>query len=187
MSAFSLCFRFWGFDSDIAADPEAIALATAGGVPMGGVLETTGKPESPIFFVWAGADLMSAPLQRLQMVKGWVASDGKTHEVVTDIACAGGLPVSPDTRRCANNDATVNTGDCSLLGKNGAPQLAATWKDPDYQPAQSAFYYVRALQNPTCRWSTYDALRLGLEPPSHVPATIRERAWSSPIWLNPNN
>ncbi len=180
-------FAGWGFDSDIAAEPEAIALATAGGVPMGGVLETTGKPDSPMFFVWAGADLMSAPLQRLQMVKGWVASDGKTHEVVTDIACAGGLPVSPDTGRCANNDATVNTDDCSLLGENGSPQLATTWKDPDYQSAQSAFYYVRALQNPTCRWSTYDALRLGLEPPSHVPATIRERAWSSPIWLNPNN
>ena len=64
-------------------------------------------------------------------------------------------------------------------------ELATTWQDPEFDPARSAFYYVRVLQNPTCRWSTYDSLRLGREPDPRVPATIRERVWSSPIWIDP--
>jgi hypothetical protein len=67
----------------------------------------------------------------------------------------------------------------------GAGDLMAAWQDTNYDPTQGAFYYVRALQNPTCRWSTYDAIRLGREPDPRVPATLRERVWSSPIWIDP--
>jgi hypothetical protein len=63
-------------------------------------------------------------------------------------------------------------------------ELATTWKDPEFDASQDAFYYVRVLQNPTCRWSTYDALRLGIESDPRVPATLRERVWSSPIWID---
>ncbi len=176
-------FAGWGFDERIAGDPEAVAVATAGGVPMGGVLDPGAGEGSPTFFAWARADLMSAPLQRLQVVKGWIEADGTTRESVHDVACSDDLKVDAATGRCPDNGAGVDTADCSLLGDTGADDIIAAWRDPHYDPAQNAFYYVRVLQNPTCRWSTYDAIRLGREPPPEVPATIRERAWSSPIWI----
>jgi len=178
-------FAGWGFDAAIADARDPVALATEGGVPMGSVL----RPEhegagSPTFFVWAGADLMSAPLQRIQVVKGWIDAQGETHESVRDVVCAGGLEVDPNTLRCPDNGASVDTDSCQTLGDSGARQLIAAWQDEDFDASQGAFYYVRALQNPTCRWSTYDAIRLGIEPDPRVPATIRERAWSSPIWID---
>jgi hypothetical protein len=177
-------FAGWGFDETVVGRHDAIALATAGGVPMGGVLfaEDT-HTRSPTFLVWARADLMSAPLQRIQIVKGWIDADGNTHESVRDIGCADELEVDPLTGRCPDNGASVDMSNCKTLGDTGAAELAVTWQDPDYQASQDAFYYARVLQNPSCRWSSYDALRLGIEPPAHVPATIRERAWSSPIWI----
>jgi hypothetical protein len=177
-------FAGWGFDESITGNPDAIAQASAGGVPMGGVLAPDAEQaDSPTFFVWAGADLMSAPLQRIQVIKGWIDAQGNTHESVRDISCSDGLQVNPATMRCPDNGASVDTSNCTIQGNMGATQLVGAWKDPDYRPEQSAFYYVRALQNPTCRWSTYDALRLGQAPPENVPATIQERAWSSPIWV----
>lgn len=179
-------FAGWGFDEAIVDDPNPVEVATEGGVPMGGVLEPgVGSDESPTFFVWAAADWMSAPLQRVQIVKGWIDADGETHESVYDVVCADGLEVDPTTGRCPDNGASVDLGTCQTLGETGAGQLMAAWKDEHFDPSQDAFYYVRALQNPTCRWSTYDAIRLGRDPDPRVPATIRERAWSSPIWIDP--
>ena len=153
---------------------------------MGGVLRPEkGQRASPTFFVWAGADWMSAPLQRIQVVKGWIDAEGETHETVHDVVCAGGLEVDPNTLRCPDNGASVDTTSCETRGDTGAGELMAAWQDPDFDPSQGAFYYVRAIQNPTCRWSTYDAIRLGTPPDPSVPATIRERAWSSPIWIDP--
>lgn len=176
----------WNFDTAITEDQNAIALATEGGVPMGGVLRPENDQlESPTFFVWASADVMSAPLQRIQVIKGWIDAAGETHETVQDVACADGLEVDPNTGRCPDNGAAVDISSCELLGDSGAGQLMMAWQDKDFDASQGAFYYVRALQNPTCRWSTYDAIRLGREPDPRVPATIRERAWSSPIWIDP--
>ena len=91
-----------------------------------------------------------------------------------------------DPRNCTTeHERQVNAvGRNKPTGDIGAMQLMTTWKDPHFDPAQSAFYYVRVLQNPTCRWSTYDALRLSREPDPRVPATLRERVWSSPIWID---
>ena len=80
--------------------------------------------------------------------------------------------------------ASVDLATCTPADGVGAMELATAWKDPDFDPHQGAFYYVRVLQNPTCRWSTYDALRLGREPDPRVPATLRERVWSSPIRID---
>jgi hypothetical protein len=116
--------------------------------------------------------------------QGWIDAEGKTHEGVQDIACAGGLEVDPATLRCPDNGASVDLATCKPMEGTGAMQLMATWQDPEFDRSQGAFYYVRVLQNPTCRWSTYDALRLGREPDPRVPATLRERVWSSPIWID---
>ncbi|MFK7977086.1 MAG: DUF3604 domain-containing protein [Halioglobus sp.] len=186
-------FAGYDFDDSIVGDPQAIAKATAGGVPMGGYLAAakttkltkTTSTASPTFFVWAAADLMSAPLQRVQVIKGWIDNTGVVQERVRDVACADGLAVNSATGRCPDNGASVDTTTCSISEDSGAETLIATWEDPTFDASESAFYYVRVLQNPTCRWSTYDAMRLGIEPPAHVPATIRERAWSSPIWVGP--
>jgi hypothetical protein len=132
------------------------------------------------FLVMASADTQSAPLQRLQIVKGWVDADG-THEEVVDVACAGGAAVNSKTNRCPDNGAKVDISDCSINEETGAAQLSALWRDPDFKADERAFYYARAIENPTCRWSTWDANRAGVAPRPDLPATIQERAWSSPI------
>jgi hypothetical protein len=159
------------------------ARAARGGELRPGELDTG----SPTFYVAAVGDWMSAPLQRVQIIKGWIDAEGKTHEKVRDIVCSDGLEVDPTTLRCPDNGASVDLATCKPTGEAGAMQLTTTWKDPEFDPSEGAFYYVRVLQNPTCRWSTYDALRFGREPDPRVPATLRERVWSSPIWIDPSN
>jgi hypothetical protein len=176
----------WGIDESVANDHNAVPSLVASGVPMGGVLRPDATEQtSPGFFVWATRDPMDAPLQRVQMIKGWIDAQGQTQEKVVDIACADGLTVDSATGRCPDNGASVDLNTCSFSTGSGANELKTLWHDPDYDPAQGAFYYVRVLMNPTCRWSSYDAIRLGREPDPRVPATIRERAWTSPIWLDP--
>ena len=156
-------------------------------IPMGGVVPASqfkGNSESPSFSVLAMQDPLDAPLQRVQMVKGWLDESGETHEKVVDIACADDLPVDPSTGRCADNGASVDLTTCAFEDDVGAAQLSVNWQDPNFNSDQSAFYYVRVLMNPTCRWSTYDAIRLGRDPDPRAPATIRERAWTSPIWIS---
>ncbi|MEP4486012.1 MAG: DUF3604 domain-containing protein [Halioglobus sp.] len=154
-----------------------------GSTPMGGVLPNGEQP--PSFTIWAEADPRAASLQRIQMVKGWL-EQGVTHEKVMDIACSDGMQPDPSNARCPDNGATVDLTNCRASPGSGARTLQTQWRDPDFNADQAAFYYVRVLENPSCRWSTYDALRLGIEPSEHAPATIQERAWSSPIWHTPN-
>ena len=162
---------------------ELLREAYAGGVPMGG--ELSGAADSvPSFVVWAMADDASAPLDRVQVIKAW-EKDGQTYEQVFDVACSGGAAVDPSSHRCPDNGAWVASEDCSFPTDIGARELKVQWQDPDFDPTSTAFYYVRALENPTCRWSTWDALRAGVEPRSDLPRTIQERAWSSPIWYRP--
>lgn len=134
--------------------------------------------------MWALADAETVPLQRLQIIKGWIDSEGETFESVYDVACSGGATVDPETHRCPDNGARVGISDCSTSG-SGAAQLRAVWRDPDFDPGERAFYYARVLENPTCRWSTYDAIRAGVAPRSDLKKTLQERAWSSPIQYQP--
>jgi hypothetical protein len=173
----------WNIDQSLLTRVDPIADAYPAATPMGGVLKGSSESTSPGFFVWAEADPRSAPLQRLQMVKGWL-EDGQARERVVDIVCADGLAPDADSGRCPDNGADVDLTNCSISADRGAEMLHTVWRDPDFNAEQAAFYYVRVLQNPTCRWSTYDALRLGLPLTPHAPPTIRERAWSSPIWYS---
>ncbi len=162
--------------------PTMVETAYAQGVPMGSDL-VAGRT-APVFLAWALRDPLSAPLQRVQIIKGWLDEDGNTHERVYDVACAGGVAVNPQTHRCPDNNAKVALSDCSYTADTGADELKTLWRDPDYKPREKAFYYLRALENPTCRWSSWDALRAGTEFNPSMKATLQERAWSSPIWVN---
>lgn len=173
---------FGGYDLPGADDPDMLTQAYAAGVPMGGDLLAE-SDESPSFIAWIAKDPNSAPLDRLQIVKGWV-EDGETREEVYDIACSEGT-VDTDTHRCLDNGARVDISDCSITEGVGAAELRAGWQDPGFDPEQHAFYYVRGLENPTCRWSTWDAIRAGVDPHPDLQPTIQERVWSSPIWLTP--
>ena len=162
---------------------DGVAEAYARGVPMGG--ELVGQPGSvPEFLVRALRDPREGRLQRAQIVKGWVEA-GESRERVFDVACSDGLSPDPETHRCPDNGARVDLDDCSPTRNVGAVELGTQWRDPSFSPDQRAFYYLRVLQNPSCRWSTWDALRAGVAPHPDVPATIQERAWSSPIWYVP--
>ena len=172
-----------GLEADMAGAADMAERAYAVGVPMGADLEV-GPSSAPRFLVWAARDPLSAPLQRLQVIKGWEAN-GETFEVVNDVACSDGLSPDPATRRCPDNGAKVDLSDCSITTDVGDAELSAVWTDPDFDPSQRAFYYVRVLENPTCRWSTWDAIRAGVEPRTDYPKTIQERAWSSPIQVKP--
>mgnify|MGYP001193318556 FL=1 len=179
----------YGFDEDMLTTADGVQRAYANGVSMGGNLSavtssqdgTAAEYDTPSFLIMAASDPDAAPLQRLQIIKGWIDAAGNTHEDVIDVACAGGTDVNPETNRCADNGARVDISDCSINPETGAAELSALWHDPNFDPQQRAFYYARALENPTCRWSTWDAIRAGVSPRPDLATTIQERAWSSPI------
>jgi len=175
---------FAGYDLNEAMlnDPQLVKKSYEAGVPMGGDL-IIDKSKTPNFLAWATRDPLSAPLQRLQVIKGWVDGDGESHEAIYDIACAGGVAVDAATNRCPDNNASVDLTSCAYSADTGADELKAHWRDPDFDASENAFYYVRGIENPTCRWSSWDALRAGSPANPALAATIQERVWSSPIWL----
>ncbi len=178
-------FAGYRYTDDLTNDPEMIAAAYEGGVPMGGDL-LANEGRRPRFLAWAARGPASAPLQRLQMIKAWVEG-GEPRETVVDIACADGAIPSGDPLRCPDNGAAVDLSDCSYSEDLGAAELSTIWSDPDFDPTEHAVYYLRVLENPTCRWSTWDAIRAGVAPNPDLPSTIQERAWSSPIWYVPGD
>ncbi|QFU77897.1 DUF3604 domain-containing protein [Halioglobus maricola] len=199
------------YPDDICGDPKMLEQAYAGGVPMGG--ELAAPATSPAFLVSAAKDPGTAAnpgldLQRIQIIKGWLDDEGVTHEEVFDVA---GSPT---------NNAGVNPQTCAPTG-SGHKNLCTVWRDPAYNAKESAFYYVRVLENPSCRWSTLQCQAQGVNPfaencseqaaiqteklqdegaigdvfgrcclnPEEEPfysPTLQERAWTSPIWINPN-
>ena len=134
----------------------------------------------PQFLVSAMRDPLSAPLERLQVIKGWF-EDGKKQEQVFDVACASG-EVNPTTHRCDALPEASAEDSCDVA--DGSSRLSTVWQDPDFNENTQAFYYVRALEVSTCRWSTWDAIRAGTKPNPMLPQKIQERVWSSPIWFS---
>jgi hypothetical protein len=178
-------FAGWDYPQDILEASDILETAYSRGVPMGSDLTgAVDGAKSPEFLVWAAKDPSGGNLRRVQMVKGWI-EDGKTMEQVYDIACSDGFEPDPITNRCADNGAQVNLKTCAASSNKGDAEIMVKWKDPAFDSKQASFYYTRVLENPSCRWSTYDAIRLGIEPISNVAATMQERAWSSAIWYKP--
>ncbi len=150
------------------------------GVAMGGDLKVSlGTAESPHFTVQAMMDPLSAPLERLQVIKGWI-EDGEKREQIFDVACSAGQ-VDLENHRCTLESKAPDSKSCEF--QEGAAELSAVWQDPDYDREEDAFYYVRALEVKTCRWSTWDALRAGTLPNPKIAGFLQERVWSSPIWV----
>ncbi|MEM9571857.1 MAG: DUF3604 domain-containing protein [Pseudomonadota bacterium] len=164
--------------------PDLLEQAYASGVPMGSTLPSEGD-EVPTFLLWAVRDPLSAPLDRIQIIKAWT-QNGEPYETVFDVACSDGRAPDVQSAQCPKTQASVDLSDCSFATDLGAASLKQVWTDTDYAADQNAVYYVRVIENPTCRWSTYDSLRLGQDPVSIITPTIQEMAWSSPIWISPN-
>ncbi len=174
-------FASYDFPVDLLTRADTVRQAYAHGVPMGGDLLSAAN-KAPKFLVWAVRDPSSGYLQRAQVVKGWV-ENGVAKEQVFDVACADGLKAV--NGRCPDNGAAVDLKTCQPDRFKGDVELRTVWSDPTFNAKQRAFYYVRVLENPSCRWSTWDALRNGTPRNPKLLPTVMERAWSSPIWFEP--
>jgi uncharacterized protein DUF3604 len=179
--------RFFGGWDFVAADAHGRLPADAGyakGVPMGGDLRRAPAGKSPTFLVAALKDPMSGNLDRVQVVKGWVDAKGARQEKVYDVAWSGDRKPGADGKLPAVGN-TVDVANATWTNTIGSPELIAVWKDPSFDPSLRAVYYVRVLEIPTPRWTTYDAKRFGIPIPEGVPQTTQERAYTSPIWYTP--
>jgi len=177
-------FAGWSFDSSDLTDPDIASLGYSKGIPMGGDLTAAPAGQSLSLMMTASKDPQSGNLDRLQVVKGWVDTDNQTFEIIYNVAWSGLRELTAEgTLPPVGN--TVDVADASWTNSIGEPQLAVVWTDPDFDSNQHAFYYVRALEIPTPRWTAYDAKRFGESMANEVPMTIQERAYSSPIWYTP--
>jgi len=177
-------FGGWGYSKDLVNDKKFVEKAYKGGVPMGQDLpKKAGK--APTFAVWALKDPDSGNLDRVQIIKGFINKWGRTDEKIYDVALSDGRKADPKTGKIPPVGNTVDVKKATYTNDIGDSQLSAVWTDPDFDPAQKAVYYVRVMEIPTPRWSTYDSVASGLPIPEGIPATLQERAWSSPIWYTP--
>ena len=175
---------FGGFGLTATVDDDWLSVGYAHGVPMGGVLESAPEGSVPSFVLWAMRAPDSGNLDRLQVVKGWVDADGQQHEAIFDVAWSDDRAPGEDGKLPPVGN-TVDAATATFQNTIGSVELFANWTDPDFDPAQHAFYYLRAIAIPTPRWSTYDAAALGVPLPKGLPVSIQERAWGSPIWYTP--
>ena len=184
---------FGGFDFT-AADltrSDFVANGYAKGVPMGADLKVDSPVgagntplKTPSFLIRAARSADGANLDRLQMIKGWLDKDGKTQEKIYDIAWSGARKVAKNGKLPPVGN-TVNAKEATYNNSIGASTLEAYWKDPAFKPDERAFYYVRVIEIPTPRWTTFDAKIFGVELPKGAPISVQERAYTSPMWYSP--
>lgn len=179
-------FGGWEFEAKDARDRMPAATGYDKGVPMGGDLGQAPAGKAPTFLVAALKDPIGANLDRYQVVKGWLDAGGELHEKVYDVAWGGERKPGADGKLPAVGS-TVDLATATWTNTIGAPELIAVWKDPDFDPGASAFYYGRVIEIPTPRWTAYDALRFGNTPLEGTAMTVTERAYTSPIWYTPDD
>ena len=179
-------FGGWDYSKNLVEKDSFVAGAYKGGVPMGRDLPAKpDKAKAPSFAVWALKDPDSGNLDRIQIIKGWY-ENGYPQEKIYDVAWSDKRKPDPNTGKLPPVGNTVDIKNARYENSIGDNELMTVWTDPDFKPEHHAVYYVRVLEIPTPRWSTYDAKAMGIEPPAGVAATIQERAWSSPIWYTPD-
>jgi len=183
-------FGGWDLPDGLTEDKDFVKKAYAAGVPMGQDLPAhplKDMAKSPSFAVWALKDPESGNLDRVQIIKGWTdPANGYPREKIYNVVWSDGRRPDPKTGKLPPVGNTVDIKKAIYTNDIGDTQLSAVWTDPDFDPTMKTVYYVRVLEIPTPRWSTFDAVKLGVEPPKGVPATIQERAYSSPIWYTPS-
>jgi hypothetical protein len=181
-----ITLRFFGgfdlADTDLADD--LVAAGYARGVPMGGTLKRSAAGAAPVFLVAALKDPEGANLDRVQVIKGWVDGEGKTHEKVFEVEWSGERELDAGGKLPPVGD-TVDRETATYENSIGATELVGSFQDPDFDPGQPAFYYVRVLEIPTPRWTLYDVVRYGVTMSDEVAMVHQERAFSSPIWYAP--
>ncbi len=175
-------FGGWGFVPEDAHRSNLARVGYEKGVPMGADLAHGPSGRSPTFLIRAVKDPDGANLDRAQVIKGWRDRSGELYERVYDVALSDGRSVGRGGKVEPVGN-TVDLTNVTYLNSIGDPELAVVWQDPDFDPDEHAFYYLRVLEIPTPRWTAYDVKRFGLEDvPEEVPMITQERAYSSPIW-----
>lgn len=179
-------FGGWDYqDKDLHANNPA-NVGYAKGVPMGGDLKANkSKNKAPSFMVYAARDPLSAFLDRVQIVKGWMDKNGKLHERVYDVAVSDGRKIDANGRAKTPVGNTVDLETATWTNDIGDTYLGSVWTDPDFNAAEPAFYYARVLEIPTPRWVLYDKVRLGAKIPKESELVGQERGYTSPIWYSP--
>ena len=178
-------FAGWDFEASEVQRPDFARTGYVRGVPMGGDLRDAPEGKSPAFMIRALRDVDGANLDRVQIVKGWMDGKGELHEQVYDVLCSDDRAIN-DQHRCDKPVGnTVDVDKATYTNSIGDALMLAWWKDPAFDPEQRAFYYVRVLEIPTPRWTTYDAAFFGVALPEGVDPTHQERAYTSPIWYTP--
>jgi hypothetical protein len=179
-------FGSWDFEESDALHRLPADIVYTKGVPMGGDLTRGPEGKSPTFLVAALKDPLSGNLDRIQIIKGWMDKDGKTHEKVYNVAWGNADKRKPGKDgKLPDVGNTVDVKNATWTNTIGDPELIAVWEDPDFDPEVQAFYYMRVIEIPTPRWTAYDAKRFGVEMPKESPMTTTERAYTSPIWYTP--
>ena len=177
-------FGGWDFEPNDANNRMPARAGYTKGVPMGGDLSAAPDGKSPTFLVAALKDPIGANLDRIQIIKGWLDKAGKTQEKVYDVVWSGDRKPGGDGKVPLVGN-TVDVPNATYTNSIGATELIKVWKDPDFDPALRAFYYVRVIEIPTPRWTAYDAKYFDVKMPPEVPMTTTERAYTSPIWYTP--
>lgn len=180
-------FAGWDFNFDDANHPNLAKIGYSKGISMGGDLAAAPKGKAPKFLIAASRDPIGANLDRIQVIKGWLDSNGETQEQVYNVQWSDKAKRTKDSEgKLATVGNTVDVEKANYKNNIGSAQLSTVWQDPNFDSKQKAFYYVRVLEIPTPRWSTYDAVRFGTKAPEGAPLSHQERAYSSPIWYTPN-
>lgn len=178
-------FGGWDFEANDANTRQPAAIGYRKGVPMGGDLTKAPSGKSPTFLVAALKDPIGANLDRVQVVKGWVDKKGERQERIYDVAVSDGRKIGSDGRCKTPVGDTVDLKNATWSNTIGDPEMATVWKDPDFDPAVSTFYYVRVIEIPTPRWTAYDAKYYGVSLDKKDSGKHQERAYTSPIWYTP--